>query len=643
MDVNINKHVFHGIYSNFGYKPKLINDDGSIERLFSNYPIHFFRASFAEKENPDSLDLPKEFKTEEEVLKWYKKNKYSESEYNKLNFPDDICKNYFIIPESEFHKYKDIFNRMIKGVKFTSNIEIESKGTAITSSCPKCKKVYGYEDFNDNGSCPTSTAGPITFNSPNGKPSYFTADGYADDIGYLNGQQITNSSNYAGPFEQDLIPKTKETTLSFKGVNNPETCGPYSIEATVTWFTPIEYTQKLSYNINYDSTKVHALKETEKRLSANDLHYQININLDDEEYKNKERLSVQGKEIFKNEWEFDREKFVSLFQEIPEKFNYNATFINDPVIMPSTNDNIGYMLSATNMFSFEGSIETVDTQKNFTKEFTKLGSSKCTVENDNSIIAIGNYFFIFYISAIFYIKEQKKFLCFIEINSSISLDGFAIDKETECDTTCEETDLNSSSSSSTSGEGNCNATGGHGGGSGLEMLNVMTSDTKHGILEKYFKILGPNIESVDNFVENSIEIQNFNENIEKIGVLATDTYKNIGSTNPLGIQGILTTDDSINIYPPKYKTSECGEEIELEFQKSKSQIKISEMSLEIEIFQLKDTEFTYDNSECENIDPIYNKDIKNTLSIKNIKSVFEILPWEDTDFSSENKFPDKIT
>jgi hypothetical protein len=561
MAAKINKHVFHGVYSNFGYRPNFTH-----EQRLASFPIHFFRASFGELEN----GVVKEFQTEEEVLKWYKKNKLGQSQYNELKFPDDFCKNYFVIPESELYKYKNLFHGMIKGLKVSSDIEISSEGTAFSASCPETKSESGDDGFPEEGEeCSPSTA-TVSFQSPNGEPSYFTLEGGADDIGFLNGTQISDgtlgdASGAAGPFNQEKIPKTKETTLTVEGKNNPYYCGPYGINATVTWYTQISYKQKINFSINFDSTKIFDFPELQKRLPADNLEYITNVDL--EEDKNKEELvSIFNKKVFKDEWQFDLNEFKSIFKNDPSSFNYNATFINDPVLIQEESSfNILNLreLDITLSHIFNGnslSSESVNKQKNFQKKFNKFGSIDYKIENENSIISSSDSYLDFYISNLFYIKNQKKYLLFIEIDSKTPLNGNVVDKEKDC------------------------------------------------------------------------------------GGTSTENYDSLSSTNPLNIDYILTTNDSINNNPLKYKISECSdEEKELEFKKTKCKIKLSNKTFEIESFQLKDNQFIFDNNDCEDLNPHFRNLIKNTLTFKVIKTpIFEILEWKDTDFDKNNIFPPKL-
>lgn len=598
MSTKINRHVFHGVYSNFGYRPEF-----SHRKKLANYPIHFFRAISANAE--EGSDFPKEYQTEEEILKAYKKNKYGDTEYNKLKFPDHICKNYFIISETDFYKYRNLFHRMIKGVKINSEIEIKSEGTAFSPQCPECKKDFKL------GSEAGDTAGPITFNSPDGRPTYFEVSGGADDIGYLNGVQITNGDT-AGPFNPELITSEPQSTLSFTakdtvGVN-------VGIEATVTWYKKIEYKQQVNFKINFDSTKIFDFSELQKRLGAHIVDYSTSI--DFKEDKNKEELkSERDKKVFKNEWQFDQSEFKSIF-EAP-KFNFNTTFINDPVILPkdtapaySTGPSINSkQISAINkhIFSKGGDTlnsESVNKQKNFEKEFTKFGSVKYKFNNENTIVENTDQYSNLYISDLFYIKNKKIYLCFVEFHNEIPLTGSVIDKDKECgDLECEE---NSSSSSS----------------------SAAPSSSNNYLLEnKLF-----------------ISIIDLLDDKDIIKILSTDNYSKVEKTNPLNIKYVFTTRDTVNIDPPKYKTSECStEEKKLEFDKTKCKIKIADQQFEIEVFKLKEKEFIYDNSTCTDLKPGYKKLIKNTFSVNLINGPsIELLDWKDSDFDKNNIFPPKI-
>lgn len=494
MSAKINKHVFHGLYSN-GYMPYITD-----QKRFANFPIHFFRASSGELQN----GVVKEFETEQDVLEWYKKNEYGESQYNELK---DFCKNYIIFPESEFHKYRSLFHGMIKGLKVTSDIDIQYQGQVALPECPPCEE-----------------------------------------------QNEENPAN--------TPPKTSN------------------------------YNQKIKFSIDFDSTKIFNFEQLQKRLPATNFNYKTEINLG--ENKNIEELSFIGGKVFKDEWSFDQKSLKSIFQSNNEKFNFNATFINDPVIVPNSDDPLRISLSNTFNSNNEPIEENVNKQKNFSKKFDKFNSIQYQFNNSNSIVSSASHSLDFEITDLFYIKKTKNYLCFIEIENKISSVGYAVDKPEECP------ECSSSSSSDNQSPG----------GLSIEIIDLILS-------------------------------QFFEKSYSKVPlILATEeNYLNLGSVNNSSIQCILSTDDGINNRNLTYITSACDNNPKkLEFVKTKCIIKVLNSNYEIEIYKLKNDQFSYDNSECENA-PF----AKNTIQINyNKMPIFEILEWKDSDFDKNNIFPPKV-
>jgi hypothetical protein len=545
MDTKINKHVFHGFYSNFGYRPQF-----SIDRKLANFPIHFYRASYGEKEE----GAIKEFKTEEEVLKWYKKNKYGESQFNKLEFPNNFCKNYIVFSEAEFYKYRHLFHGMIKGLKINSDIEIQSQGEAAFPECPSCEEDE--EDEEDSDNTPSKTS---------------------------------------------------------------------------------KYNQKVKFTINFDSSKIFNLEELQKRLPANNFEYKTIVNL--EEDKNTEELiTFSGEKVFKEEWEFDQKEFKSIFENEKEKFNYNATFINDPVVLSDLNSDGTPGISGPSALNFQKmpisslkplmaeikiqdsaipnnplyitienifnrvnsgySDELINKHKNFSKKFEKFNSIEYKFDNSNSIVKSASNYLDFKITDLFYIKEKKSYICFIEIINKINFTGDVVDKPEECPE-CPE-----SSSSSSSNDDDQSP-----GGLSSENIDLILSQ----FLEK-----------------SSLTLSTEN----------TEDYVKLGETNILRIECLLTTNDMINDNPPTFKTSACDNNPKkLEFEKTKCTIKLLNTNYEIEIFKLKNNEFSYDNSNCKDF-PF----AKDAVKINYNKMLsFEILEWKDSDISKTNVFPPKLS
>jgi hypothetical protein len=578
MSAKINKHVFHGFFSNFGYTPNLsIN-----KRRYANFPIHFFRATFAEEEEEDNII--QEFNTEEDVLRRYKKNIYG-TDYDKIKSEGSICKNYFTISESEFFKYRHLFHRMIKGYKLNYGVEVVSEGTVFSPQCPESKAEQGDDGFPGEGeTCNASTAGPIVFNSPNGESSYFTVDGVADDVGFLNGTQITDgtlgdASGGAGPFNQEKIPKTKQTTLSIEGKNNPYYCGPYGISATVTWYKQIDFKQKINFSINFDSTKIFEFSELQKRLPADDVSYITNLTLEPgEENKNTEELDAGSNKVFKDEWEFNLDDFKKIFLfyqpdlDSPNNnpnFNINATVINDPVLLRSfynsaiyQTNSLGSLVSGFIRNNFIDndplSIDHVENkQKQINKVFNKFGSIEYKISNENTVLNEATYRSYFKFTRIFYIRSKKIYLIFVEFANELSFVSNIVDK-----------------------------------------------------------IICP-------------------DNPEQTA------YSVIESAVPVNTR-LITTSDSVTLLDSSYTTNDCNGETKLLYEKKKFKVKLLDKTFEIEALSLKDKEFNFNNESCSELSPHFRKEVRKKVTFTVTDSIIEILPWQDQDFSKNNVYPLKI-
>jgi hypothetical protein len=129
----ISHHCFHGLYST-NYN---VNGDiyyGKFDIPIIDFPAILGVPSDIEytEQRPISywqlpsvyLDLLKdtkkflEFKTEDEAFIWYKKT-LNQRNYDKLTVP--LVKNYFKFKKKDFHKYRFLFNGMIKTGRITTN------------------------------------------------------------------------------------------------------------------------------------------------------------------------------------------------------------------------------------------------------------------------------------------------------------------------------------------------------------------------------------------------------------------------------------------------------------------------------------------------------------------------------------------
>jgi len=591
--IKINKHFFHGFYSNFGYKPSSSNF--THQRRFADYPIHVNRAIAGEKESRNS-EAPKEFSSQEEVIKWYKKNKYGDSNFEKLNFPEDFCKNYFIISENDFYKYRQLFHGMIKGVKINSEIDINLEGNDYIAECPICKK-----DYRDGEASPGDTAGPITFTSPNGAPSYYSVVGEADDIGFLNGSRITEGDSATSFF----LEGGPQSSLSFTAQDTQG--GNVRIEATVTWYKEIDFKQTIKYKKEFISPKIFEISELEKRLPATNIDYRTSINIE-EDVDKEELVSEFNKKVFKDNWVFDSDQFNSIFQFQANKFNSNATYINDPVIIrPGTSP----LLSTKNNNKFTSfgtpSTEIVNKQKKFEKKFNKFGELILNIENDNSIVSTTEENLNFSIGGVFYIKSEKIYMCFIELENRITFDGTVTGEREECgDLECEDLSPDTDPDD--------------------------TEPTPYSLALN--SLVSTNINNILN-IDNLTEFLSFSPaSVDIIG---------LNQTNLIDVEYILSTDDTIRMEPfLEVKSSDCQEDSKkIEFNFSKAKIKFLDKTFEFQINKLKDEEFTFDNNSCQGLTPAFKKNIKRKIRFDLKKIECEILEWKDQDFQVQNVFPPK--
>jgi len=544
MPTKINKHFFHEFYSS-NYDSPL-----STNKFWNRNPIHITRSIFGAKDPFIEDSKIQVFDSEEKAVEWYKKSKYDKETFNKIESKGKFCKNYFVIPEIEFIKYKNYFNQMIKGVQINSEVEISEEGTA----CVSCS------EYKTNGK-PVENIGEtsetLTFNNPYGS-SYYSVNGGADDIGYMNGEQITEGE-LGGGFNIDE--GNQASSLSFYakdtvGVN-------VGVSATVTWYKPIDYKQKFKYTSEINTTKIFDIDNLQKRIGAHTLNYYTLSNLIDDE--NNEELQFKGSKIFENNWKFNEKNFKALFQN-KKKFNENSTLINDPVLLfLSSEYDSKYSLSTTYYNNFQSSDELSDKekfnkQKSFTKEFSNLGKMNFLLENDNSIYSFCSELFNFEISDIIYLKSKKIYLCFVEINHEVRFNG---------------------------------------------------------------KIMHPNEQCPDG------------------------KYMTIGSTNLSNSFYIFSTNDAIqneDYYGYPYSNSDCDTDTskKYEFEIDKFNLIIGDKNYTIESQKIKQTSFSWDNSNCTDLPKInqLNKS-KTSFNISKKPSIL-IIDWKKEDFDKNNIFPPKI-
>lgn len=419
----IKPHVFHEFFSRY-------DRDLELTKRWNRNPSHSIRSFFGAKDpyTQDPTIKITEFATEEEALIWYKKTQMSEVEFNKIK-SEPFCKNYFIIPEADFSKYRGAFNQMVKSIKIQSEFEVNGDGNFLVS-CPTSASTGRPVALLEMG----AISDTITVNNPYGS-SYYQGTLGADDEGYLDGVQVTEQ---AGTYQINLS-KNKKSSFSayFKDTRGGNVGGNLNI----TWYKEDEYKTKLSITNNFDSNKIFEIKELEDRVSANNFSYstyKVNTatNIDETSVDN-ESLKIKNKDIFEKNWSFNKENFRQLF--INQKFNFDSTFKNDPIFLPY---NATYFidkyinLNFNNYYDYYNDGCDKNAETNFTKTYNKLGEYKINIQNTNAYFNQINQVNSFSLSNIIYIRSKKIYLCFIDFNHNITCESRPVSYNIECGINC---------------------------------------------------------------------------------------------------------------------------------------------------------------------------------------------------------------
>lgn len=408
----IKPHVFHEFFSRY-------DSSLSRERRWNRNPSHSIRSFFGAKDPYNKNDNVKitEFATEEEALTWYKKNQMNQARFDKVK-SETFCKNYFIIPEAEFGKYRGVFNKMIKSVKISSDFEINGEGNGILS-CSDSDSVSEGVTEEEKGN---KTSETLTLTSPYGS-SYYQGFLSADDDGYLDGRNV-------GGFYEIELTSDKKSSLSAYA---KDIYGVFvGVTLDITWHKEVEYKTKLKLINNYDSSKLFGIKDLEDRVSPNNFSYvtdRLGVNSD------KETLIMHRARIFEKEWQFNKENFKRIFLS-SRKFNLDRTFKNDPIFLPKEiftyDDSVYIDLNFNHSHSAAASNCEENFETTLTKTYTNLGESKIDIQNTNAyfdrIIQNMNCS----LSSIIYIKSTKIYLCFINFFHEISCNYTTMFTDNEC-------------------------------------------------------------------------------------------------------------------------------------------------------------------------------------------------------------------
>jgi hypothetical protein len=388
MSAKINKHFFHGLYSNgrFGYSPPSL----PLNKLWADYPIHFKRAIFGATDPNSSTggsggpnEKPSEFEDEESAFEWYKKSKYGLNQFNLLNFPEDFCKNYFLISEGEFHNYTNYFNGMLKSILFKWKHDIEYQGS--------------HEDL-DDCECPESD----------------------NDFYYGSGSDLIGANVLLTESFEHFISQALEN-----GDDKDDCCycPPCEIpeEDRSDYKCSSNFKANFSLDVEIDTEKIFEISNLEKRFGADKITRRFTPSYkDDPENEDEDLLYSKGVQLYKNNWELDP-GWNKVFRS--KNFSENATRINDPVILKNfstftPNFYLDFITSFNTNNLKQGTVKEIIDNQNQLKESNNLGYIKHKIDSENAYFTHININFFIEFSTVCYIKSQNKFMCFVEIDSA---------------------------------------------------------------------------------------------------------------------------------------------------------------------------------------------------------------------------------
>ncbi len=455
----LNPHVFHDLYSNGFQCGTSVGCPGGYfpYRLFVNYSynkntIHYKRA--IEGYSEEKYNIITFFKNEDEALRYYKGRESSLQGVSS----DKFCKNYFTFTDSEFSKYRNLFHGMVKGFKVKHEIseKIKGKGSGGRQSLIfDVPELYSDTEWKEektiNGSNQTISR---TYQNPFNEPAYYSI------IGNSNGGLLIDGKDPQPISKQS---PAQEVTIVAKGVNqrvgsgggigtnpNLETYIKVDIIA-VYWTTSYEdYDSEAKSVIDIDSTEVFNISEFENRIPGNLSQYNTTFYTESNESSNSrsiweryyltprssERPSGprEAKGLFYGSWEFNPIEYKRIFNppdapDFLKKFTRTSTYINDPVVMPYLPTyNQNFAIGSNNEYIYNGGSKGATSFSNQTKrlgggnqiEIINRAKDYRIFEDKKNLFTNFDHETSVKFTEIFYIKSEKKFMCFVEFGCSFS-------------------------------------------------------------------------------------------------------------------------------------------------------------------------------------------------------------------------------
>lgn len=425
----INNHFFHDLYSD-GYgraKPPGL--------LWTN-PIHIVGANFGYYDE-DSRKFV-EFKNEQDAFRWYKKRTINNPEnFEKLAFPSDFCKNYFLIAAKDFSKFRNYFHGMVKSVNVEYSVEIEEEGNM--------------QKLNDCG-CPQPPPASSSSSSPiielgcchkEDHPNFGAIGCYLEEspANSLISVTLEPFSKIEGPDLSEINNVLNIDTFNLQINSEDENCcycPPCDLEGEEKDnynCGPYTWKSNISLNFKCDTKEIFTIGELENRFGATNLHRSFSPSFDDSS-RTQDGLLYMESSLFKDNWVLDENRFNFFKFMVNEKlFPNNSTRINDPIII-----NSAYYTFTPFEANFQSSCgirppaiifppkpirEKLDSQIDNEERTENFGEISVKIKNENYLTNGLNSRFEIFPSNFCYIKSEKKFMCFIEVQWSTNDFGTA--------------------------------------------------------------------------------------------------------------------------------------------------------------------------------------------------------------------------
>jgi hypothetical protein len=156
----------------------------------------------------------------------------------------------------------------------------------------------------------------------------------------------------------------------------------------------------------------------ENRANAYNHGRCINFDWEDDD-QTLDALNLKGEcgnlDIYKDNWIFNPGWKSDYFKE-KIKFEKNSTLINDPIFYNSNGiTNFALQIKTKDFSSEKSPLEIIESQKN-EKKSENLGLYSVNINAQNMTLKNSSLDINFSIEQIFYIKKEKSFLCFVELD-----------------------------------------------------------------------------------------------------------------------------------------------------------------------------------------------------------------------------------